>query len=38
VVAYLAIVVFAGIEGEIYYSKVCADAMVGKLNEVRELV
>ena len=29
---YLAIVVFAVLEGEIYYSKVCADAMVGKLN------
>jgi membrane-associated protein len=31
-VSYLAIVFFAVIEGEIYYSKVCADAMVGKLN------
>src|ERR1700716_2560706 len=30
--AYLTIVVFAVLEGEIYYSKVCADAMVGKLN------
>ena len=29
---YLAIVVFAVLEGEFYYSKVCADAMVGKLN------
>jgi membrane protein DedA with SNARE-associated domain len=32
VIAYLAIVAFAVLEGEIYYSKVCADAMVGKLN------
>jgi membrane protein DedA with SNARE-associated domain len=29
---YLAIVFFAIVEGEIYYSKVCADAMAGKLN------
>ena len=29
---YLTIVIFAVLEGEIYYSKVCADAMVGKLN------
>ena len=29
---YLAIVVFAVLEGEIYYSKVCADAMMGTLN------
>jgi membrane protein DedA with SNARE-associated domain len=29
---YLAIVFFAIVEGEIYYSKVCADAMSGKLN------
>jgi membrane protein DedA with SNARE-associated domain len=29
---YLIIVFFAIVEGEIYYSKVCADAMVGKLN------
>ncbi len=29
---YLTIVLFAVLEGEIYYSKVCADAMVGKLN------
>lgn len=32
VLPYLAIVFFAVVEGEIYYSKVCADAMVGKLN------
>ena len=30
--SYLVIVVFAVIEGEIYYSKVCADAMNGQLN------
>jgi len=30
--SYLAIVLFAILEGEIYYSKVCADAMIGKLN------
>lgn len=30
--SYLAIVAFAILEGEIYYSKVCADAMAGKLN------
>ena len=30
--AYLTIVFFAFVEGEIYYSKVCADAMAGKLN------
>ena len=30
--AYLTIVIFAVLEGEIYYSKVCADAMMGKLN------
>jgi membrane protein DedA with SNARE-associated domain len=30
--AYLTIVLFAVLEGEIYYSKVCADAMAGKLN------
>ena len=29
---YLAIVLFAFLEGEIYYSKVCADAMIGKLS------
>jgi len=29
---YLTIVVFAILEGEIYYSKACADAMVGTLN------
>jgi membrane protein DedA with SNARE-associated domain len=29
---YLTIIIFAIIEGEIYYSKVCADAMIGKLN------
>ena len=29
---YFAIVVFAVLEGEIYYSKVCADAMAGKLS------
>ena len=29
---YLTIVLFAVLEGEIYYSKVCADAMAGKLN------
>jgi len=32
VFAYLTIVFFAFVEGEIYYSKVCADAMAGKLN------
>jgi membrane protein DedA with SNARE-associated domain len=32
VIPYLTIVLFAVLEGEIYYSKVCADAMVGKLN------
>lgn len=31
---YLTIVLFAILEGEIYYSKVCADAMIGKLNWV----
>ena len=31
---YLTIVLFAVLEGEIYYSKACADAMVGKLNWV----
>ena len=31
---YLTIVLFAVLEGEIYYSKVCADAMIGKLNWV----
>jgi undecaprenyl-diphosphatase len=30
--SYLAIVFFAIVEGEIYYSKVCADAMMGKLH------
>ena len=30
--SYLTIVFFAIVEGEIYYSKVCADAMSGKLN------
>jgi membrane protein DedA with SNARE-associated domain len=30
--AYLAIVFFAIVEGEIYYSKVSADAIVGRLN------
>jgi len=30
--SYLTIVLFAILEGEIYYSKVCADAMIGKLN------
>ena len=29
---YLTIVLFAVLEGEIYYSKVCADAMAGKLS------
>jgi membrane protein DedA with SNARE-associated domain len=29
---YLVIVAFAIVEGEIYYSKVCADAMTGALN------
>ena len=29
---YLTIVLFAVLEGEIYYSKVCADAMIGKLS------
>lgn len=29
---YLTIVLFAVLEGEIYYSKVCADAVAGKLN------
>jgi len=32
VLPYLTIVLFAILEGEIYYSKVCADAMAGKLN------
>jgi membrane protein DedA with SNARE-associated domain len=32
VLSYLAIVLFAVVEGEIYYSKVCADAIAGKLN------
>jgi membrane protein DedA with SNARE-associated domain len=32
VLPYLTIVVFAILEGEIYYSKACADAMIGKLN------
>jgi membrane protein DedA with SNARE-associated domain len=32
VLSYLTIVAFAVLEGEIYYSKVCADAMAGKLN------
>lgn len=32
--AYLTIVFFAVVEGEIYYSKVCADAAAGKLNWV----
>jgi membrane protein DedA with SNARE-associated domain len=32
VLPYIVIVVFAVIEGEIYYSKVCADAMIGQLN------
>jgi membrane protein DedA with SNARE-associated domain len=32
VLPYLTIVFFAVVEGEIYYSKVCADAMVGTLN------
>lgn len=32
--AYFVIVFFAVIEGEIYYSKVCADAMSGALNWV----
>ncbi len=31
---YLTIVLFAILEGEIYYSKVCADAIIGKLNWV----
>ena len=31
---YLTIVAFAVLEGEIYYSKVCADAVAGKLNWV----
>src|SRR6266540_545624 len=30
--SYLSIVVFAILEGEIYYSKACADAMIGKLS------
>jgi membrane protein DedA with SNARE-associated domain len=30
--AYLTIVFFAIVEGEIYYSKVCADVMIGKLH------
>ena len=30
--SYLAIVLFAILEGEIYYSKVCADAIAGRLN------
>jgi membrane protein DedA with SNARE-associated domain len=34
VLPYLVIVCFAVIEGEIYYSKVCADAMSGTLNWV----
>jgi hypothetical protein len=29
---YLAIIFFAIVEGEIYYSKVSADAMMGKLS------
>ena len=29
---YLTIVLFAILEGEIYYSKACADAMIGKLH------
>ncbi len=33
-IPYLTIALFAVLEGEIYYSKVCADAMVGKLNWV----
>jgi membrane protein DedA with SNARE-associated domain len=32
VLPYLTIVAFAILEGEIYYSKVCADAVAGKLN------
>jgi undecaprenyl-diphosphatase len=32
VLSYLPIVFFAIVEGEIYYSKVCADAAAGKLN------
>jgi membrane protein DedA with SNARE-associated domain len=32
VLPYLTIVLFAILEGEIYYSKVCADAMIFKLN------
>jgi len=36
--AYLPIYIAAIIEGEIYYSKVCADAMVGKLFWVGVLV
>jgi membrane protein DedA with SNARE-associated domain len=32
VLPYLTIVVFAILEGEIYYSKACADAMVGRLS------
>ena len=32
ILSYLTIVLFAIVEGEIYYSKVCADAMMGKLN------
>jgi membrane protein DedA with SNARE-associated domain len=32
VLSYLVIVGFAVVEGEIYYSKVCADAMIGQLN------
>jgi undecaprenyl-diphosphatase len=32
VVPYLTIVLFAILEGEIYYSKACADAMIGKLH------
>jgi membrane protein DedA with SNARE-associated domain len=31
-IPYLVIVTFAILEGEIYYSKVCADAMSGQLN------
>jgi len=33
-VPYLTIVAFAILEGEIYYSKACADAMIGNLNWV----
>jgi hypothetical protein len=31
VIGYLVIFVFAVLEGEIYYSKVCADAIAGRL-------